>query len=246
MSVSKLEDQISLIRSHLHLRRFNEETLRILESILVSKDVKSLLETRNQLKKLLRSESFNVFREIAETTVQYKLLVFEFFVRAFILVADVESCLALRYEAFLLREKNAVNEKWLQVSSEEWLSFARDSLENGFYSNSVKGCEIALSCIQANNDIYSKSSISLDKGQIIEEIKKLKDAAITFVASHSVRAQAAEHLKNKTIQEKKRKHDTFPAEPTQCIAASSRFRNGIKNRNMQRLRQLQSRPLENL
>ncbi|KAK9271818.1 hypothetical protein L1049_002183 [Liquidambar formosana] len=44
------------------------------------------------------------------------------------------SCLALRYEALVLRDLKSATYQWLQVSYREWLTFAEHSLDNGFYS----------------------------------------------------------------------------------------------------------------
>lgn len=45
-----------------------------------------------------------------------------------------QSCLALRYEALVMRDERATLRPELQVTSNEWLIFAEHSLENGFYS----------------------------------------------------------------------------------------------------------------
>nr|XP_029117216.1 uncharacterized protein LOC105033651 isoform X2 [Elaeis guineensis] len=133
-----ISESISFFRSQLENRRFGDATLRILESVLVSKDVLSLLETRSALRYLLRSEAISVVREISQKTADEKLCAVEFFVRAFALVGDVESCLALKYEALVLRETKYLKGHGLQVLHEEWLTFAKDSLDNGFYAIAVK------------------------------------------------------------------------------------------------------------
>ncbi|PIA59538.1 hypothetical protein AQUCO_00400436v1 [Aquilegia coerulea] len=186
---SNQQISLTLFRSQLQLRRFDEGTLGILDSILVSKDVKSLLQLRNGLKRLLRSESVSYLQEISHKSIHDKLLILDFFVRAFALVADVE------------------------------------------------GCENALLCFQANNDVKSKSNIYLTDSQVIDEIRKVKDVAVKLIAPHSVQAQTAEHLKTKSVQQSKL-NSSF-SEDTQCLA-SSMFREGIKKRNMQKLRELQS------
>ncbi|RVW56884.1 hypothetical protein CK203_078495 [Vitis vinifera] len=48
------------------------------------------------------------------------------------------SCLALRYEALVLRELKSTSYQWLQVSHIEWLTFAEQALDNGFYSVAAK------------------------------------------------------------------------------------------------------------
>ncbi|GAB4860243.1 hypothetical protein Ancab_011723 [Ancistrocladus abbreviatus] len=85
-------DEISLFCGQVKQRRFDEATLQVLQSILVSKDLQSLLEIRSSLKEFLRSESTAAIREIAEKPIQHKLLILEFFVHAFAIVNDFEAC----------------------------------------------------------------------------------------------------------------------------------------------------------
>ncbi|MCL7051523.1 hypothetical protein MKW94_003305, partial [Papaver nudicaule] len=213
---------------------FGEETLGILESILSSKDVNSLLEIRSMLKEFLRSEAVLVFQEILEKSVEEKLFVLDFFVSAFALSGDVESCLALKYEALVLREQKFVNQENFQVTYEEWLTFAEDSLNNGFHSIAVKGFENALLRVPPNNVTVRGADIS--HAQVAGKIKKLKDVAVASVASHSVQAQSTEHMKRKIIQ----RNDHIIPYSMDTQLASSKFRNGIKKRNKQKLRALQS------
>ncbi|XP_022154861.1 uncharacterized protein LOC111022017 isoform X2 [Momordica charantia] len=131
-------EHFSLFRSRLRSRRLDDSTLQILEFVSVSKDVKSLIEAKSRLKELLRFESLSIIRETVEKTDDQKLLVLEFLVRAFALVGDTESCLALRYEALSFREMKSSNQKWLQVSHVEWLNFAEHSMHSGFISIAIK------------------------------------------------------------------------------------------------------------
>ncbi|XP_029117217.1 protein DOUBLE-STRAND BREAK FORMATION isoform X3 [Elaeis guineensis] len=183
-----ISESISFFRSQLENRRFGDATLRILESVLVSKDVLSLLETRSALRYLLRSEAISVVREISQKTADEKLCAVEFFVRAFALVGDVESCLALKYEALVLRETKYLKGHGLQVLHEEWLTFAKDSLDNGFYAIAVKGFESALMCIQSNNNI-DPVTVTMEE-HAVNKIKKLRDMATALVASHSDKSPA--------------------------------------------------------
>ncbi|KAL5102533.1 hypothetical protein RYX36_006860 [Vicia faba] len=80
----------SLFRYLIQTRSFNEATLRFLDSLLVSKDVKSLIETRSSLKQLLKSESLSIIHSIAGESIHDKLVVLDFFVHAFALVGDLE------------------------------------------------------------------------------------------------------------------------------------------------------------
>ncbi|EXB78541.1 hypothetical protein L484_011166 [Morus notabilis] len=128
---NSVAQQISLIRSHIFTRRFDAATLLIVESVMVSKDV---MEFRSSLREFFRSESMSIMRENAEKPLEKKLLDLEFLVQSFALLGDVESCLALRYEALLLREFKSSSHQWLEVSYTEWLNFAEQSLDYGFHS----------------------------------------------------------------------------------------------------------------
>ncbi|KAH9662066.1 protein DOUBLE-STRAND BREAK FORMATION [Citrus sinensis] len=215
MSNSEFDQQISLFRSQISRRRFDEESIRVLESILVSKDVKSLMEVRAGLREYLRSESISVIREIGDET----------------------SCLALRYEAFVLRDLKSASCEWLRVSHTEWISFAGQSLENGFYAVAAKACENAQSCLQRDNVADSKTGEIFEYMQMLKKIKSLKDFALTKAGSRSVQAQAAEYLKKKTIE--KGKLLSSHHKETKC-PATTLFRNGIKRRNIRKLHELQS------
>ncbi|KAM0953173.1 hypothetical protein DsansV1_C02g0021241 [Dioscorea sansibarensis] len=110
----------------------------VLESILVARDVRSLEKTRAALRDLLKSEATSVLGEISDSGTDLKLGIVDFFVKAFAVVGDVESCLALKYEALVLRDSNYGEDHSLRVSFEEWLTFGKDSLDNGFYAIAVK------------------------------------------------------------------------------------------------------------
>lgn len=49
-----------------------------------------------------------------------------------------KSCLALRYEALVMRELKSASFQQLQVSPVEWLNFVEDAVHNGFHSVAVK------------------------------------------------------------------------------------------------------------
>ncbi|URD76187.1 hypothetical protein MUK42_08602 [Musa troglodytarum] len=188
---------------------------------------------------------------ISGMTVDRKLITVQFFVWAFALVGDVEvtldlvvylvwSCLALKYEALVLRESKHLKIHGLEVSYEEWLTFAKDSLDNGFYPIAVQGFERALHCFQTEKVEDPEFLMSSEDAHIIKYIKKLKDVATSLIASCSVQTQSAEYLKRKGTQE------------NICISclrktnhvASSMFRCGIKKRNMQKLQSSQGLPKE--
>ncbi|BBH04598.1 LOB domain-containing protein 12, partial [Prunus dulcis] len=174
---------------------FDDATLRVLESALVSKDVKSSIEVRSGLRQFLRSESLSVLREISEKSAEEKLLVLEFLVRSFAL-----SCLALRYEALLLRDLKSATNPWLQVPYTEWLNFAHQSKDSGFYSVAGRACENALVCFKRKcaedpktDEVYvmkkstedAKADGVFENVQVIEQIKRLKDCAMASASSHS-------------------------------------------------------------
>ncbi|KAM2127033.1 hypothetical protein ACFX1R_006984 [Malus domestica] len=237
-----------IFRSLVLNRRFDDVTLRVLESALVSKDVKSSIEVRSSFRQFMRSESLSVLQETAEKNVEEKLLVLEFLVRAFALVGDVESCLALRYEALLLRDIKSSTNPWLQVSYTEWLNFAHQSRDSGFYSVAGKACEHALDCIKRKStedrktdevNVMKKSTEDpktdevFESVQAIERIKRLKDCAMASASSHSVQAQTADYLK-KRLKEKSTERPLDFKEP-KCVVASTLFRNGIRRRNLRKL-----------
>uniref|UniRef100_A0A6N2LVK2 Uncharacterized protein n=1 Tax=Salix viminalis TaxID=40686 RepID=A0A6N2LVK2_SALVM len=249
--------QISLFRSQITTRRFNDESLRILESLLVFKDVKSQAETRSDLKQFLRFESLSIFQEIKYKTVYQKLSILQFFatrrqpqnlilhsikselaICAFILcLLYVQSCLALKYEALLFRDVKSTSDQSLHVSYLEWLNFAQHLLDQGFYSIATQACEKALACFQKKDVADAKTGDFIENARVIEDIKMLKDRAMKSAASGSVQAQAAEYLKRKIV-EKSRISSSFRTETKS--AASTLFRNGIKKRHARELRKHQS------
>ncbi|XP_045827202.1 protein DOUBLE-STRAND BREAK FORMATION [Trifolium pratense] len=233
-----VEQQLSLFRYLIQTRSFGNATLRFLDSLLVSKDVKSLVEIRSSLMQLLKSESLSIIQSIAAESVHDKLLVLEFFVRAFALVGDLESCLALRYEALVMREIKSASFQLLQVSPVEWLKFVEDAVQNGFHSVAVKACENALRCI-GNDDVQKLGRDAFpekSKATTITEITRLRNFAMTSITSRSVQVQATEYLERKTRERQKL---DLPYKEKRCLASTS-FRNGIKRQNMRKLYERQS------
>ncbi|KAK6927137.1 hypothetical protein RJ641_008856 [Dillenia turbinata] len=233
-----VEEQLSFFRICIENRRLDDGTLRVLESLLVSKDVKLLLEVRSRLIDFLRSESLNVIHEFAEKSVDQKLCLIEFLVRAFALVGDVESCLALRYEALTLRDIKSSSHPWLQVSYVEWLTFAENSLDSGFYSIAGRACENALSCLLVDDTVDLKAHDCQDKVQAGERIKHIKDISRKLAASRSVQVQTSEYLKKKTIEQNKVEQNKSNCAKRPHFASSS-FRDGIKKRNSRNLHKRQ-------
>lgn len=89
--------------------RFDDSTLRILESFPASKDATSLMDVNSSFKEVLRFESLSIIRETSEKTDDHKLLVIEFLVRAFALVGDIEVIIYLHNSlwSFMLLERIA-------------------------------------------------------------------------------------------------------------------------------------------
>ncbi|XP_030505537.2 protein DOUBLE-STRAND BREAK FORMATION [Cannabis sativa] len=178
--------QISLFRSLILSRRLDGAALRIIESVMVSKDVRSSsVAIRSSLRDFIRFESISIMRENAEKPVEKKLLDLDFLVRAFALLGDVENCLALRYEALLLRDFKSTSCQWLEVSHMEWLNFAEQSLDYGFNSIARKACENALLCFQKASKTNLETTEFFEGVKIIEKIKRLKDCAMTSAVSRS-------------------------------------------------------------
>lgn len=202
---------------------------------MVSKDIKSLLQVRSSLREFLRNESVLVIHQIADTSVEQKLPILDFFVRSFALVGDVECCLALRYEALVMRELKSTSNQWLQVSYTEWVTFAEHALDNRFYSIARKACEKALSCFQISSMVCPNTFQSVQ----IEKIKRLMDVAVVSAASRSVQAQTAEYLKTRTVEDDT--NSPLVCKEKLCLG-STLFRNGIKKRNIRKLQEHRSLP----
>ncbi|KAL8525788.1 hypothetical protein ACS0TY_015141 [Phlomoides rotata] len=228
---ASVAQEISLFRSRIQNRWFDDVTLRVLESILVSKDVQASIGIRSVLKQFMRSESLVIFCEIAEESLEIKLLCTEFLIRVFAVICDVKSCLALRYEALVLRDERATAHTWLQVSSKEWLTFAEHSLENGYYSIANQACEKALMSFRVNRVVHSEMDGVFDDVHVITKIKRLKDTALLKKSSHSVQALAESHLKQKIIEQ-----STQHLAPSfEAQKGSTRFRSGVMKHNLRRL-----------
>ncbi|KAL6577184.1 hypothetical protein OROMI_011460 [Orobanche minor] len=231
---TSLAQQISLFRSRIQNRSFDDVTLRILESILVSKDVQWLTKVESALKQFMKDESIFVFGEISQESVEIKLLYTDFMIRVFALIGDVESCLALRYEALVMREEKTTTHPGLQVTCNEWLNFAEHSLENGFHSiaNQVFACEKALVYSEANLVSQAKRNDFFHDVHAIKKIKRLKDVALLSISSQSVQAQTQSYLKRK---EGEQSTQDLPISLEGQSTGSSRFRSGIIKHNSRKL-----------
>ncbi|KAK8926326.1 hypothetical protein KSP39_PZI018539 [Platanthera zijinensis] len=234
-------EQISLFRSFIEEGSYSDVSLRILETLLVAKDLRALLEIRSTLQELLRSEVTSVMARIAAKSTDEKLDIAEFFVKAFALVGDVESCLALKYEALVLRESKYYNNDDFRVSYQEWYTFAKDSLHNRYYSIAVKGFDSALSCFQSEHNTKGVTHDNHVNDHIVDEIIRLRDEASAMVSSCSVQALTSKYLKRKSTEDGP-KTNSFPINPRP--AASYMHRVGINKRNANKLRrsQQQQRP----
>ncbi|XP_028768964.1 uncharacterized protein LOC114748234 [Neltuma alba] len=230
------QEQHSLLRSLIGAGSFDDATLRILQSLLVSKDVESSMQVRCSFTAFFRSQFLSVIRSIASKSVQEKLFILDFFVRAFAIVGDVESCLALRYEALLMRTLKSASCQWLDVSPVEWLNFVEDALHNGFHSIAEKACQHALLCIGKNDMLEPGIEGFSENAEAIRTITRLRNRAMKSVASSSVQAQAAEYLTRKSSEQGKL---NSISEEKQCPASTS-FRNGIKRQNMRKLQEQRS------
>ncbi|KAM6597471.1 hypothetical protein CsatA_007995 [Cannabis sativa] len=205
---------------------------------MVSKDVRSSsVAIRSSLRDFIRFESISIMRENAEKPVEKKLLDLDFLVRAFALLGDVENCLALRYEALLLRDFKSTSCQWLEVSHMEWLNFAEQSLDYGFNSIARKACENALLCFQKASKTNLETTEFFEGVKIIEKIKRLKDCAMTSAVSRSVQVQAERYTKNKL--KNRSKASSSVCKKTQYLATTL-FRNGIRKRNQRYLQESQS------
>ncbi|XP_020550599.1 uncharacterized protein LOC105163997 [Sesamum indicum] len=227
-----LQQQISLFRSRIQSRSFDDVTVRILETILVSKDVQSLIGVRSALTQFMRDECLLIVREIREESVEIKLLCADFLIHVFAIIGDVESCLALRYEALTLREQKATTYPELQVDCKEWFTFAEQSVENGFHSIANQACEKALMCSKANHVANPKMDDVFNDMHAIRKIERVKDAALFTISSQSVQAQAALYLRQRELEQST---PQLVSSIEAQSSGSSRFRSGIRKHNMRKL-----------
>ncbi|XP_078446776.1 protein DOUBLE-STRAND BREAK FORMATION [Wolffia australiana] len=228
-----ISEQIEFFREQIVNRRFSDKTIRILELVVSTTDVQSLIYSRSVLRDLLRSEGKRVLQELSGKDAYHKLFVVDFFVRAFALVGDVESCLALKYEALSLREHESPSDYSMRVLCEEWITFSEDLLENGHYSIALKGLKNALFSIECGNSPASHSDALM-----ITKVKGLKRRAEELVSPHSVQAKASNSQKRKVISleqnENAQLRSSCPLPPASMV-----FRNGLRMRNSCRLRSIQ-------
>ncbi|KAL3637972.1 hypothetical protein CASFOL_018420 [Castilleja foliolosa] len=143
-----------------------------------------------------------------------------------------ESCLALRYEALVMREEKSTIHPGLPVTCKEWLTLVEYLLENGFNSIANHACEKALMCTKANHVSHAKmDDLSCDVHSI-NKIMRLKDVAMLAISSQSVQAQTQSYLKQKVV-EQYTQHLVTSLEAQS--SGSSRFRNGIIKHNLRKL-----------
>ncbi|CAH2038704.1 unnamed protein product [Thlaspi arvense] len=232
-----IADQCYLFLNRIQDRRFDEESLRILELSLVAMNVKSSCDLRSRLIDFMRSESAAVFGELTGESIVAKLSVLEFFARAFALIGDIESCLAMKYEALNLREIKSPSCLWLRVSYSEWSNFAVQSMENGFLSIAGKASENALLSLKRDSLIEPKAEECLTNLDAAEKVRRLRDSAALLTSSHSVQAQGAEYLRSKELRILSRQ--TRPIKNSDCTG-SNLFREGINKRNERMLQHLRS------
>ncbi|OQU78585.1 hypothetical protein SORBI_3008G004900 [Sorghum bicolor] len=231
--------------------RFGDDDLRVLEAALsAGADVPALLATRSAVRRLLQSSAAEAFafKSPAEGPALdggsgTSLAIADFFARAFALVGDVESCLAMRYEALLLRDAKYCNDLHLQVSRQEWLTFAKDSLDNGFYTIASKAFANALGHIHPSHPGHLDSANSIEEKDKINDITGLQNLARSLSAQHSVQTQSAEYMKRRAsgVHEK---YNLQSGKPN--LTGSSMFRLGIKTRNIKKLLHSQERNLGDL
>uniref|UniRef100_M8B9G0 Uncharacterized protein n=1 Tax=Aegilops tauschii TaxID=37682 RepID=M8B9G0_AEGTA len=235
-SIEIEKDKLQLARD-----RFADEELRVLEAALsAGGDVAALLSTRSAARKLLRESVAGACAAAAVEGDGARLSVADFFARAFALSGDVESCLAMRYEALVLREAKYSDDLDLHVFHEEWLTFAQDSLDNGFYTIASKAFANALVHIHPSHLDSTNSTLKKNK---VNDIRGLQTLAKSLSAQRSVQTQSAEYMKRKTsgVSENCNLHSE-----KRKLPANLMFRLGIKTRNTQKLLLSRKRNLEEL
>jgi len=207
--------------------------LRLLQAALsAGPDVPALLHTRSAARRLLQDRAKEAFAAVQAQAPPLDhariLAVADFFARAFALVADVQSCLAMRYEALLLRHAKFSDNHHLKVSREEWSTFAKDALHDGFYNIASKAFAYATAHTH-RSQLDSTNSIEKDK---INDMTGLQNLAKSLSAKHSVQSESAEYMKrrNSGVHEKYNLQSGKPKLP-----GSSMYMLGIKTRNIKKL-----------
>ncbi|CAM0152163.1 unnamed protein product [Urochloa decumbens] len=233
------DDALSLFASRLSCRSFGDDDLRVLEAALsAGADVLALLATRSAARRLLQDRAPEAFSN-APLDHGRSLAIADFFARAFALVGDVQSCLAMRYEALLLRDAKYSHDHHLQVSREEWSTFAKDSLDNGFYTIASKAFACAAAHIHPSHPGQLDSTNSIDKDKI-DDVIGLQNLAKSLSAQHSVQTQSAEYMTRRASGV----HDKYNLQPGKPkLPGSSMFRLGIKTRNIKKLLRSRERNL---
>ncbi|CAL4995989.1 unnamed protein product [Urochloa decumbens] len=238
------DDALSLFASRLSRRDFGDDDLRVLEAALsAGADVPALLATRSAARRLLQDRAPEAFATPGPPLDHGRsLAIADFFARAFALVGDVQSCLAMRYEALLLRDAKYSHDHHLQVSREEWLTFAKDSLDNGFYTIASKAFACAAAHIHRSHPGQLDSTNSIDKDKI-EDIIGLQNLAKSLSAQHSVQTQSAEYMTRRASDV----HDKYNLQPGKPkLPGSSMFRLGVKTRNINKLLRSRERNLRDI
>ncbi|PVH33428.1 hypothetical protein PAHAL_8G002800 [Panicum hallii] len=238
-------DALSRFASRLLSHRctsFGDPELRLLQAALsAGPDVPALLHTRSAARRLLQDRAKEAFAAAQAPPLDHAriLVVADFFARAFALVADVRSCLAMRYEALLLRDAKYSDNHHLQVSREEWLTFAKDALQNGFYTIASKAFAYATAHIHPSHPRQLDSTNSIEKDKI-NDITGLRNLAKSLSAKHSVQTESAEYMKrrNSCAREKYNLQSGKPKLP-----GSSMYMLGIKTRNIKKLLHSRARNL---
>ncbi|KAH9618842.1 hypothetical protein KSS87_010144 [Heliosperma pusillum] len=174
------DDALALFSSRLKSNRLDESTLGLLSRMLSSsKDVKQMQHLRTHLLQFLRPQSLTIIRQSADKHIMHTLSTLDFFLAAFAILDDIQSCFSLRYEGLILRDSTSATHPHFQVTSDEWLKFAQDAFQNAFYSVAAKACENAISCFNTNGDNLPGKMRSIDR------IHRLKDAALQLSSNHS-------------------------------------------------------------
>ncbi|XP_040385284.1 uncharacterized protein LOC102722633 [Oryza brachyantha] len=231
---------LSLFASALSNRSFGDQELRLLDAALsAGADVPALLHARSSARILLNESASQAFSvpDLGTT----RLSIADFFARAFALAGDVESCLAMIYEALLLREATYSHDLHLQVSNQEWLTFAKDCLDNGFYTIASKAFANALVNIDPSHPRYLDSTNSIVNNGKINGISGLQNFTQSLSAPRSVQTQSAEYMKKKASEFNEKSNLQLGKIK---VPGSSMFRLGIRTRNIQKLHHSRKRNLE--
>ncbi|KAJ7524905.1 hypothetical protein O6H91_17G027300 [Diphasiastrum complanatum] len=166
-----LESDICSFLSHVQAKRY-EAAYEKLQFMLYAHDANMCCSARRQLTDLLKSAAMELLKCMKIYSVEENLLLLKFLKSCFQSTFDAESRLVIIYEELLLRDSVCVDKRYLGVTDDEWMCFARDCLQHGFYHNAAKAYDMIISRVRSLKLAQDTMKV------ILEEVTKEKQFAL--------------------------------------------------------------------